>query len=50
MRFAKWLIIIARNGNFTKNSKHIEMQYYCVHENYLNGTIDVVEVKNSGEC
>jgi len=41
----KGAVIIARNGNFTKNSKHIEVQYHYVHENYLNGNTDVVEVK-----
>jgi len=38
-------VIIARNGNFTKKSKHIEVQYHYVHENCLNGTIDVVKIK-----
>jgi len=41
----KGAVIIARNGNFTKNSKHIEVQYHYVHENYLNRTIDVVKIK-----
>jgi len=41
----KGAVIIAKNGNFMKNSEHIEVQYHYVHENYLNGTINVVEVK-----
>ncbi|KAI8440034.1 hypothetical protein MSG28_001468 [Choristoneura fumiferana] len=37
-------VAIAKYGNFTKNSKHIEVHYHYVHENVKNGTIDIVKV------
>ena len=38
---------IAKYGNFTKNSKHIEVQYHYINENYKNGTIDIVKIDTS---
>lgn len=35
---------IAKYGNFTKNSKFIEVHYHFVNENYMKGVIDVVKV------
>ncbi|CAH2092423.1 unnamed protein product [Euphydryas editha] len=35
---------IAKYGNFTKNSKHIEVNYYYVHESYKNGIIEIVKI------
>ena len=37
-------IAIAKFGNFTKNSKHIEVQYHYINENYENGIIDIVKI------
>jgi hypothetical protein len=37
-------LTIAKNGNFSKNSKHIEVHYHYVNENYLNKIIDIVKV------
>ena len=37
-------IAIAKFGNFTKNSKHIEVQYHYVNETYESGIIDIVKV------
>ena len=37
-------IAMAKFGNFTKNSKHIEVQYHYINENYENGIIDVVKI------
>ena len=37
-------ISIAKYGNFTKNSKHIEVQYHYINENYENGLIDIVKI------
>jgi len=38
-------LIIAKNGNFTKNSKHIEIQYHYINENYLNKTLDIIKIE-----
>jgi hypothetical protein len=35
---------IAKCGNFTKNSKHIEVQYHYVNESYINKIIDIVKI------
>jgi len=37
-------ITIAKFGNFTKNSKYIEVHYHFVHECYEKGIIDIVKV------
>lgn len=37
-------IAIAKYGNFTKNSKHIEVQYHYINENYENKIIDIVKI------
>ena len=37
-------VAIAKYGNFTKNSKHIEVQYHYINENYENGIIDIVKI------
>lgn len=37
-------IIIAKNGSMSKKSKHIEIQYHYVNENYKNGLIDIIKV------
>lgn len=37
-------ILIAKYGNFTKNSKHIEVQYHYINENYEKGIIDIVKI------
>lgn len=39
-------ISIAKFGNFTKNSKYIEVHYHFVNENYLKGIIDIVKVES----
>ena len=40
-------VAIAKYGNFTKNSKHIEVQYHYINENYENGIIDIVKIDTS---
>lgn len=35
---------IAKYGNFTKNSKFIEVHYHFVNENYMKGVIDIVKI------
>ena len=42
MRILKYLY-----KNFTKNSKHIDVQYHFVNENYENGTIDVGKINSN---
>ena len=37
-------IAIAKFGNFTKNSKHIEVQFHYINEHYEKGTIDIVKI------
>lgn len=37
---------IAKYGNFTKNSKHIEVHYHYVHEYVKEGIIDVIKVNS----
>ena len=37
-------LAIAKYGNFTKNSKHIEVQYHYVHENVRNKIIEIVKI------
>ena len=37
-------VAIAKYGNFTKNSKHVEVQYHYVNENCENGVIDVIKI------
>ena len=39
-------IQIAQKGNLTKNSKHIEVHFHYVNDNYLKGNIDVVKIKS----
>ncbi len=39
-------VSIAKFGNFTKNSKHIEIQYLYINEHYCNGVIDIIKVKS----
>lgn len=39
-------LAIAKYGNFTKNSKHIEVQYHFVNENYEKGIINVIKVES----
>ncbi|KAK9709792.1 hypothetical protein QE152_g26409 [Popillia japonica] len=38
-------LIIAKNGNFSKNSKYIEVQYHFVSENCNKGNIGVIKIK-----
>ena len=40
-------VAIAKYGNFTKNSKHIEVQYHYIYENYKNGIMDIVKIDTS---
>ena len=40
-------IAIAKYGNFTKNSRHIEVQYHFINENYENGLIDIIKIDSS---
>lgn len=37
-------VAIAKFGNFTKNSKHIEVQYHYVNENFENGIINIIKI------
>lgn len=37
-------IATAKYGNFTKISKHIEVQYHYINENYKNKRIDIVKM------
>lgn len=37
-------ILIAKYGNFTKNSRYIEVQYHFVNENYENNKIEVIKI------
>lgn len=39
-------LTIARNGNFTKNSKHIEIQYHFVNEYYKDGALDIITIES----
>lgn len=39
-------LTIAKYGNFTRNSKHIEVQYHYVNENYEKGIIDIIKVES----
>lgn len=39
-------LAIANYGNFTKNSKHIEVHYHFVHENVKQGSIEVVKIES----
>ena len=38
------VISIAKYGNFTKNSKHIEIHYHFVHDHVKKGLINVVKI------
>lgn len=38
-------LIIAKYGNFSKNSRHIEVQYHFVNENYVDGNIDIIKIE-----
>ena len=38
---------IAKYGNFTKNSKYIEVHYHFVNEYYMKGIIDIVKVNTN---
>ncbi|XP_066595468.1 uncharacterized protein [Prorops nasuta] len=40
-------INIANNGNFTKNSKHIEIHYHFVHESVKEKLIDVCKIDSN---
>uniref|UniRef100_A0ABD2X7J8 Reverse transcriptase Ty1/copia-type domain-containing protein n=1 Tax=Trichogramma kaykai TaxID=54128 RepID=A0ABD2X7J8_9HYME len=40
-------IDIAKNGNLTKNSKHIEIHYHFVHESVKNQEIEVCKIDTS---
>ena len=40
-------VAIGKYGNFTKNSKHIEVQYHYINENYKNGIIDSEKIDTS---
>ena len=40
-------VATAKHGNFTKNSKQIEVQYHYINENYENGIIDIVKIDTS---
>ena len=40
-------INIANNGNFTKNSKHIEIQYHFVHESVKEKLIDIQKIDSN---
>lgn len=37
---------IAKYGNFSKNSRHIEVQYHFVNDNYVRGKIDVIKIES----
>lgn len=39
-------INIAKYGNFTKNSKHIEIHYHYIHKYIEENTIDVIKIKS----
>jgi len=39
-------VAIAKFGNFTKNSKHIEVHYHFVHECVEEGLINVVKIES----
>ena len=39
-------IAIAKFGNYTKNSKHIQVQYHYVNEYYENETIDIIKINS----
>ena len=39
-------LTIAKYGNFSKNWKHIEVQYHFVNENYKKGLINIVKVES----
>lgn len=39
-------LIIAKCGNFSKNSKHIKVQYHYVNENYVKGRIDIIKIES----
>ena len=38
-------VAIGKFGNFTKNSKHIEVQHHYVNENYEKGVIDIIKIE-----
>lgn len=40
-------INIANNGNFTKNSKHIEIHYHFVHESVKEKLINVCKIDSN---
>lgn len=40
-------LTIAKFGNYTKNSKHIEVQYHFVNQNYEKGIIDIIKVDSN---
>ena len=39
-------LTIAKHGNFTKNSKHIEVRYHFVNENYEKDKVEVVKIES----
>lgn len=40
-------INIANYGNFTKNSKHIEIHYHFVHESVKDKEIEIIKVNTN---
>lgn len=40
-------LAIAKYGNLTKNSKHIEVQYHYVNENYEKGIINIIKIDSA---
>ena len=40
-------INIANFGNFTKNSKHIEIYYHYVHENVIDKLIEIIKINTN---
>lgn len=40
-------LALAKNGNFTKRSKHIDITLHFVHDLVVNGKIDVVNGDNN---
>ena len=39
-------VTISKYGNFTKNSKHIEVHYHFIHENVKKGNIRVIKIES----
>lgn len=43
-------VAIAKYGNFTKNSKHIEVQYHFIHESVKENLIEVLKIESEKNC